>query len=771
MSFFQQRVRKLMGSFFIKLVIAIALVIVLTVSIIGITSYKVFSQHFNKEIMRFNTEILNHMKKTIDTNYFQAAESMVLSLLFDKSRSEDINFFLNNPVESNHSRIGSVVSTLNGFVLSSNDIVDSVYVYYKNNKIVISSSAGIRYLDDNNILTPFDLQWIDIFKNTAGNSEWIGTRKAVGGTAGEKNIVSFVRTLPLNSNLSNYTGLISVNIKEEALRKSIVNISPDNFENAFIMDGDGNILCHKNSINMYTNIQDSGHFKKIVGAEYSNMLEDVDGVEMVISAVKSDFTGWYYVYMVPSEQYYQKTFIIRQTVIVICALALLLALILSNIFSLKLTNPFSRLTGVAREIMKREDNKFPQQYNELRLLDSTLNLLSNKVSNLEGILSKNRKMIEHTFFLNLLGGSISREDEIYERLEFIGMKFPHKYFNVAVMQFNVNLIDASSLEKTEYMLYKAAGDISVQERNAIPVILDRYRIAVIYNYPDGSVEDMTLFVDKLNKAVGENFDIPVQFGTGKGYTSVKHIHLAFEEAQKALAYAAVHPGTDIFKSETTSVWDGNNRFPLEKVGVVQEYIKTCSKEKLRELLEDIKNTIVVERLSYEKYKKVLAAVSMNVEKAAETMGIKLEELFGTGIGEQVAEKYYIEDTFSCLEDICKSIMEHWKERHSDVNDAYVKKAKEFIETNLDKDISLESVARFLFISSAHLSRIFKEETCENFVEYVTSLRMEKAKELLQKDNIPVKDIAKMVGFNDCSYFNRKFKSCFGVTPSQFRRSI
>ena len=84
------------------------------------------------------------------------------------------------------------------------------------------------------------------------------------------------------------------------------------------------------------------------------------------------------------------------------------------------------------------------------------------------------------------------------------------------------------------------------------------------------------------------------------------------------------------------------------------------------------------------------------------------------------------------------------------------------------DITLNSIAVDLGISSQYLCRTFKEETGKTFLEYLTSRRLETAAELLRGTDCPVKDIAQLCGYQDTVYFARLFKRNTGLTPSDYR---
>lgn len=94
----------------------------------------------------------------------------------------------------------------------------------------------------------------------------------------------------------------------------------------------------------------------------------------------------------------------------------------------------------------------------------------------------------------------------------------------------------------------------------------------------------------------------------------------------------------------------------------------------------------------------------------------------------------------------------------------------YIGENYRSDISLASAGKALNMSPNYVSQLFKKESGETFVHYITQLRMDDAVRLLTTTNMPVVDIAMQVGFNDYFYFLKTFKRVKKKTPSQYRQS-
>lgn len=94
----------------------------------------------------------------------------------------------------------------------------------------------------------------------------------------------------------------------------------------------------------------------------------------------------------------------------------------------------------------------------------------------------------------------------------------------------------------------------------------------------------------------------------------------------------------------------------------------------------------------------------------------------------------------------------------------------YINRNYEYDLSVEELAETFGISSRYLRKCFREETGINCIQYITSLRIEKAKELLWQSGKSVTEVASLTGFNSSQYFSRVFQQYTGRTPVEYRNS-
>ena len=95
-------------------------------------------------------------------------------------------------------------------------------------------------------------------------------------------------------------------------------------------------------------------------------------------------------------------------------------------------------------------------------------------------------------------------------------------------------------------------------------------------------------------------------------------------------------------------------------------------------------------------------------------------------------------------------------------------AKEYIDNHYNEDISLESMSCQTDISPYYFSKLFKHQIGVTFIDYLTNLRIAKAKELLRNPQLSMKEICSEVGYNNPNYFSRIFKKSTGMTPTEYK---
>ena len=217
--------------------------------------------------------------------------------------------------------------------------------------------------------------------------------------------------------------------------------------------------------------------------------------------------------------------------------------------------------------------------------------------------------------------------------------------------------------------------------------------------------------------------------------------------------------------------DRKNRYPIEKERELLNQITTADIQGAKKTLNEILGSVFFSSGNdFDIIKSRVLELVVLLSRATLEGGADVEQIFG--LNYQYLNRVH---SFTTVEEISywlSTIMVRFSNlvftlksiKHTDA----IYKAIHYMSNNFTKKITLEDVAAEIFLSSAYFSKIFKEQTGFNFSQYLNKLRIEKSKSLLRNSEIPLVDIAGMVGYEDQSYFSKVFKKITGNSPGKYR---
>ena len=161
---------------------------------------------------------------------------------------------------------------------------------------------------------------------------------------------------------------------------------------------------------------------------------------------------------------------------------------------------------------------------------------------------------------------------------------------------------------------------------------------------------------------------------------------------------------------------------------------------------------------------------------------QLVESFGGNLKEekpQMIQRSFIdsavndEESFvTKIQDILNFTLDYRDSKMTSRYGSIILKAKEYIDKNYaNQNTTLTSVADYVCLSPNHFSTIFSQECNTTFIEYLTNVRIEKARQLIKNTDMKGYDIAYECGFSDPHYFSYIFKKNTGLTPREYKASI
>ncbi|MBU5443675.1 response regulator [Paenibacillus sp. MSJ-34] len=201
---------------------------------------------------------------------------------------------------------------------------------------------------------------------------------------------------------------------------------------------------------------------------------------------------------------------------------------------------------------------------------------------------------------------------------------------------------------------------------------------------------------------------------------------------------------------------------------LNEYLYSLDKEAMRQYVIRIFEDAEA-RLDYERTHLISIELLLNLTNMYSELTNDHEWLY-----ERKKELYDQIKGLETLEDLKRWFVEVYEELIRKLRSVYssdkgaIPKVIAYIEQNYDQALSLQVLSQYVHLSKNYLAHLFKKETGEGIIDYITRIRLERAKVLLRGTDLKSGEISLMVGIPDSKYFSKLFKKMVGATPSEYR---
>lgn len=261
-------------------------------------------------------------------------------------------------------------------------------------------------------------------------------------------------------------------------------------------------------------------------------------------------------------------------------------------------------------------------------------------------------------------------------------------------------------------------------------------------------------------------------GIGRAYGEVEQIARSYRESREAIGYRAILGSlVPIYIKDVGAVESDSLTFDERKEHRLLETVKFSTEEEIREevgrLIDEMENA----RVHSSQCQIYVISIFHSLTKLIQQYELEAEDIWG---GEKTY--YNILDRLitshnirNFLTNTCLAINEKISQGRKESIVGIVEKAKQYIELHYgEAELSAESVCKYLHISSAYFSTVFKKETGVNYIAWLTDLRLEKAAKLLLDTEDKTYMIAAKVGYPEPNYFSHVFKKKYGISPNKYR---
>ncbi|MGN8647249.1 AraC family transcriptional regulator [Gracilibacillus sp. HCP3S3_G5_1] len=292
--------------------------------------------------------------------------------------------------------------------------------------------------------------------------------------------------------------------------------------------------------------------------------------------------------------------------------------------------------------------------------------------------------------------------------------------------------------------------------------LTGYQVPVLVKVENNSLDQFAR--DAIQEIQQGLHDCQVYVGVGTIFTDLQDFSRSYEEALYALEQVQSHRSAkyQVFNEQMAS--NRKKRINFEEEKELLEAIKKGDAQQgihlfdryFQAILQNANYQVSIIQKTMENFFIVLTRIT-NELGLDQDMQMSFDQ-FETSTQIKEAAKVHLQNMVRLVRD--------W--RSTGIHGLLLQ-AKDYIESNYQRNITLEEVADEVGLSSYYLSKLFKEHFHITFVEYVTQTRIAKAKDLLLDDRVSLKEIALTIGYKDPNYFSRVFKKETGVSPSDYRK--
>lgn len=339
--------------------------------------------------------------------------------------------------------------------------------------------------------------------------------------------------------------------------------------------------------------------------------------------------------------------------------------------------------------------------------------------------------------------------------------------------------DFGSIEAEDVDIYSFAMKNIVWESIGTPhlVFSDQLgRIIVLFSLsalsPEVEPRHMILeILSAIQKSIELFLDKSATFGIGTTVSSISELYFSYSEA-----LAALECKYTLGKGRIYNIYDLDYResefiYPFDDFNEFLVHVKSCQTALLLADLAAISENLKSRKASPANIKIVfIQLVTELLKLLVETLEIPQETWsFGLSLYSKIDKLRTMDEIKEAILTFANKVVQCLSEAMTNSSKSLVFKAMEYIRNNYgSEDLSLDTTASHIAVSSGYLSALFKKESGINFSDYLTKIRMEKAMELLRTTDLKTYQIAYNIGFSNPHYFSISFKKHTGKTPSEFK---
>ncbi|MFC0334826.1 response regulator [Paenibacillus sepulcri] len=402
-------------------------------------------------------------------------------------------------------------------------------------------------------------------------------------------------------------------------------------------------------------------------------------------------------------------------------------------------------------------------------------------------LKEGMPLLREKFLLSLIDNSVPKL-ELGERLEFLGLDLPVEasYWVIVISVDDLAEVMASRSERDRQLLWYSVlnicqeliathlGGYAFEHRNGEFVGVLRMDMEGD-NAPDAA-EALFALAGDIRDNLERWLKISVTIGISDRVAALSHLAHSYKQAREAADHKWYLGKNRIITMDSLEIPETDassiNRYDLAHNELLISALKAADPDKLREVLDHIFTDLSRNRRDGLKYgRNVCLQIVLAVGQLLLELNAQSSELEGAEslLWEALFEQETLGEMRQLIESHLSAVCERIREKRTGKVANLVERVRTIIEQSYaDGGLTVADIGKAVYLTPTYVSLLFKQETGQTVNEYLTQVRVDKAKELLRDPQYKFYDICYAIGYTDPSYFTKLFKKATGVTPSVYR---
>jgi two-component system, response regulator YesN len=363
-------------------------------------------------------------------------------------------------------------------------------------------------------------------------------------------------------------------------------------------------------------------------------------------------------------------------------------------------------------------------------------------------------------------------------VEELGDVFPHENYFIVGIKLN-SIVDEKSNEvqplfSTKEMIEKLEN-ISNNNVKLTPFYseIDEIIIITSLNRNENSIHnDIDEVLERIKSIIDESFVNSGTIGTSCLNDELDHISNSYNEAKESLLYSFYKGDDAILRFEdikydrtikSINIFDKEDYFiECVKLGIGDEALRLLEMEFLK--LNSMRN--IYPSLVYKEFYEII--IYINKALRGTTIKEDLKNYYQNIDINSLSRYTTLKKLYEFMKEAIEKIVFQINNERKSEDRKIIDMVKKYCENNYGKDISLDLISDNINMAKNYFCSFFKKNTGKNFWDYLTELRIEKAKNMLKKTTLKVNVISIEVGYKNSSHFGRIFKEYVGMSPAEYK---